>query len=255
MRQSQYLGIAFVNLMKRYRLGCSGWSYADWIGKFYPSDCTQANMLQEYCSHFDTVELNMSFYRLPFKQMVKSWKDRTPDGFIFCPKLTRQITHLKRLKDSEELLRFFLERMSLLDEKLGPILIQLPPGMKPDVDRLEGFLRILPKEQRFAIEFRRREWFSKKIRSLLERYGVATCLIDSPDMTVDDEVTASFAYVRWHGKSAWYAHDYSGKEIDKWARILVNLDAEEVFGYWNNDVDAFAPKNCLSMIKRLKDMS
>jgi len=237
--------------MKRYRLGCSGWSYSDWIGKFYPEECTPKTMLEEYCKHFDTVELNMSFYRLPFEQMVKSWKERTPRGFLFSPKLSRQITHLKKLKDSEELLSAFLDRMGLLGEKLGPILIQLPPGLKPDLTVLENFLRILPTKKKFAIEFRNREWFSSKTRAMLEKYRVATCLIDSPGMKIDDEVTAPFAYVRWHGSSAWYAHDYSKSEIDKWAKTLAELDVKEVFGYWNNDVNAYAPKNCLSMIRKL----
>lgn len=238
--------------MKRYRLGCSGWSYSDWIGKFYSDACTPKDMLEEYCRHFDTVELNMSFYRLPFEQMVKSWAKRTPEGFIFCPKLSRQITHLKKLRNSDELLSAFLGRLGILGRKLGPILIQLPPGLKPNLTILEKFLETLPGKNRFAIEFRNREWFSLKTRSLLERYSIATCLIDSPEMTVDDEVTAPFAYVRWHGSSAWYAHDYSKNEIDRWARILADLDVKEVFGYWNNDVDAHAPKNCLSMIRRLK---
>lgn len=209
-------------------------------------------MLEEYCRHFDTVELNMSFYRLPFEQMVKSWRERTPDGFLFCPKLSRQITHLRKLRDSEELLSAFLGRMGLFGEKLGPILIQLPPGLKPNLTVLEDFLTILPGRTRFAIEFRNRDWFSPKTRSMLDRYHVATCLIDSPEMRIDDEVTAPFAYVRWHGSSAWYAHDYSKAEIEKWAKNLADLDVKEVFGYWNNDVDAHAPKNCLSMLRQLR---
>jgi uncharacterized protein YecE (DUF72 family) len=238
--------------VKRYRLGCSGWSYTDWIGRFYSGECTPRTMLEEYAKHFDTVEINMSFYRLPFENIVRSWRSRTPDSFLFCPKLSRQITHLRRLRDSEELLSMFISRLSLLGEKLGPVLVQLPPSLKPNDTLLEEFLELLPTDCRFAVEFRNRDWFCPSIHSVLERYNVATCLIDSPKLVIDNEVSAPFAYVRWHGRSAWYSHDYSAGEINAWARVLSRLPVKEIFGFWNNDVNAYAPTNCLSMLKSLR---
>lgn len=239
--------------MKKYHFGCSGWSYGDWIGKFYSDECTQKTMLEEYARRFDTVEINMSFYRLPFEGLVKSWKARTSEGFLFCPKLSRQITHIKKLRGSGELASTFVERMAILGKKLGPILIQLPPSLKPNKVVLESFLAALPDDRRFAIEFRNESWFTDDIRSALEKYGIATCLVDSPKLNVDNEVTASFSYVRWHGRGSWYSYDYSKSEIDEWAKKLRSLPVSEVFGYWNNDVDANAPKNCLALIKRMSE--
>ncbi len=237
--------------MKVYRLGCSGWSYGDWIGKFYSEECTQKTMLEEYARHFDTVEINMSFYRLPFENMVKSWRTRTPEGFLFCPKMSRTVTHIKKLSDCDELVSQFVARMSILGEKLGPILIQVHPGLKPDKDRLEDFLRTLPSSLRFAMEFRSKGWFSPEIHTLLEKYGIATCLIDSPKFLITDEATAPFSYVRWHGRESWYNYDYSKKEIKEWADILKALPVDTVYGFWNNDVNANAPRNCLSMLHSL----
>ena len=238
--------------MKVYRLGCSGWSYGDWIGRFYSEGCTQRTMLEEYTKHFDTVEINMSFYRLPFENLVRSWRARTPDGFLFCPKMSRSITHIKKLKDCEDLVSQFVSRMSMLGEKLGPVLIQLHPGLKPDTERLEGFLRSLPSNHRFAMEFRDERWFSPSTRSVLERYDVATCLIDSPKLQIKDEVTAPFSYVRWHGRGSWYNYDYSQEEVEEWADTLKDLPVNAVYGYWNNDVNANAPRNCQSMLRCLK---
>ncbi|MGQ9587020.1 MAG: DUF72 domain-containing protein [Thermoplasmata archaeon] len=237
--------------MKKYHFGCSGWSYGDWIGKFYSDECTQKTMLEEYARHLDTVEINMSFYRLPFEGLVRSWRTRTPDGFLFCPKLSRQITHLKKLRDSEQLVSAFMARMGMLGDKLGPVLIQLPPSLRPDKAVLESFLNTLPHDRPYAIEFRNENWFSPHIRSVLEKYGVATCLIDSPKLNVDSEVTAHFSYIRWHGRESWYSYEYSKAEIEEWAEKIVALPVNEVFGYWNNDVNANAPKNCLDLIKCL----
>ncbi len=238
--------------MKVHRLGCSGWSYSDWIGKFYPEDCTPKTMLEEYAKHFDTVEINMSFYRLPFENLVKSWRTRTPDGFLFCPKMSRVVTHIKKLKDCDEYVSRFVARMGILGEKLGPILIQVHPGLKPDAKRLEGFLRALPDDRMFAVEFRNKDWFTSGTRSILEKYGVALCLVDSPKFCLMHEVTAPFSYVRWHGRESWYYYDYSKEEIKEWADALEGLAVDSVYGYWNNDVDANAPRNCLSMLRRLK---
>jgi uncharacterized protein YecE (DUF72 family) len=166
--------------------------------------------------------------------------------------MSRSITHIKKLKDCEDLVSQFVSRMSMLGEKLGPVLIQLHPGLKPDTERLEGFLRSLPSNHRFAMEFRDERWFSPSTRSVLERYDVATCLIDSPKLQIKDEVTAPFSYVRWHGRGSWYNYDYSQEEIKEWADTLKDLPVNAVYGYWNNDVNANAPRNCQSMLRCLR---
>jgi uncharacterized protein YecE (DUF72 family) len=237
--------------VKSYRFGCSGWSYPEWIGKFYPESCTKETMLEEYAKHFRAVELNMSFYRLPSESAVSGWHHRTPSDFIICPKMNRKITHVNRLISIVDPLYAFISRMNILEAKLGPILIQLPPSMRFDAPILESFFRELPREKKFAIEFRNKDWFAPRIRRLVEKYGVATCLVDSPEMVVKDEVTASFSYIRWHGRKTWYNYDYSDDEIDEWAKVVDKLPVNEVYGFWNNDYAANAPKNCLSLVERL----
>jgi len=236
---------------KRYHLGCSGWSYGDWLGKFYSQDCPPEKMLVEYAKYFDSVEINMSFYRLPYEGMVKGWMAKTPEYFIFCPKMSRKITHMKRLESVEEDLSIFIGRLDLLGEKLGPILIQLPPTMKLDFDKFESFLAALPSNHKYAIEFRNQSWITSNTKSLMDKYKVATCLVDSPKMIIRDVITADFAYVRWHGRKSWYRYEYSENEINEWTRILESLDVEEVYGYWNNDYNAYAPRNCLTLMRKL----
>lgn len=233
-------------------MGCSGWSYGDWVGKFYPQGAEPSSFLSHYAKVFDTVEINATFYRLPFLNMVKGWRTRTPEDFLFAPKLSRTITHFRKLKDIEALLQQFLERLRLLGPKLGPILIQLPPSLHLDLQRLEGFLALLTGPERFAVEFRHESWFCPETYQLLEHYKRALCLIDSPKLRTEPRTTADFAYIRWHGREAWFNYEYSLPEIREWARDLAPLPVDEVFGYWNNDVNAYAPKNCQQLLRLLK---
>jgi len=208
-------------------------------------------MLEEYAKVFDTVEVNMCFYRLPFEGLIKSWRARTPDGFLFCPKMSRKITHVKRLTAVENELARFLTRMRAFGEKLGPVLIQLPSGMKREPVHLENFLSLLPQDLRFAIEFRNRDWTSSEAKSLLAEYGVAICFVDSPDMVFRTEATCDFAYIRWHGRGSWYRYEYDSREIEEWAEFIEALNVDEVYGFWNNTASASAPKNCLELMHML----
>lgn len=241
--------------MGRYRLGCSGWSYGDWVGKFYPEDCEPGEFLGHYAKVFDTVEINATFYRLPFLNMVKGWRARTPEGFLFAPKLSRTITHYQKLQNVQASLDRFLERLRLLGPKLGPILVQLPPSLRCDLVRLEGFLSLLTGPERYAVEFRHASWLVPPTYELLERYGRALCLVDSPKLRTEPRTTAGFAYVRWHGRETWFNYEYTPAEIREWAKLLAALPVEEIFGYWNNDVNAFAPKNCQELLKVLGEQA
>ncbi|MEM2944107.1 MAG: DUF72 domain-containing protein [Methanomassiliicoccales archaeon] len=240
---------------KEYRFGCSGWSYKDWIGKFYRKDCEPSKMLEEYAKIFNTVEINMSFYRLPFEGLIKSWRMRVPEGFLFCPKMSRKITHIKRLNDVGAELVLFLTRMRILGEKLGPILIQLPPGIKKDLVQLENFLSMLPRDLKFTIEFRNKNWTTSEVLSLLATYGVAICFVDSPKMIFMTEPTADFAYIRWHGRKSWYRYEYKSEEIREWVKFIQSLNVDCVYGFWNNDFNANAPRNCLELISMLGNKS
>ncbi len=234
-------------------LGTSGWSYEDWIGKFYPEDIKKNEWLNFYSKKFDTVEVNASFYRLPYEKMIKGWKNKTPNDFLLTFKGSQLITHKKKLKDSEEYLKKFYDRIKLVEKKLGVILWQLPPQLKKNIDLLEDFLNKINSNYKQCIEFRHKSWFSKEIYNLLKKYNVAFCIISAPKLPSTIEVTADFAYIRWHGTDDWYKHNYSKEELNGWATQIKKLNVNDVFGYFNNDYKGFAPKNCIKLKKILED--
>jgi len=228
-------------------LGTSGWSYDHWVDNFYPKKIDKRDWLNFYSKKFNTVEVNASFYRLPFKNMVKGWKNKTPDEFHLTFKGSNLITHKKKLKDVEEYLDKFNSRFKMLGNKKGAILWQLPPSLSRNDDLLEKFLSNLNSKFDQAIEFRHKSWFTKKIYGLLEKYEIGFCIISSPDFKTDLKVTTDFAYFRWHGKNNWYRYNYSEDELKKWAKKIKKLDLENVYGYFNNDFKGYAPKNCLQL--------
>lgn len=228
-------------------LGTSGWYYSHWAGRFYPEDLPKAQWLPYYCTKFTTVEVNASFYRLPSEAMVRGWRAKTPDDFVFAFKGSRIITHSKKLMDTSEYLARFYDRIGLVGKKLGVVLWQLPPSMKRDLSRLEGFLTELRPDIRQVIEFRHESWFTPESYALLEKYHVGFCIISSPRMPVVIKATASFAYIRWHGNALLYISNYSHAELEKWARQIRDLTVDDVYGYFNNDAFSFAPLNCLEL--------
>ncbi len=236
--------------MKSYRIGCSGWSYDGWVGTYYPSGTRPAEMLPYYSRDFDTVELNVTFYRFPTPAMVRAWTERTPERFVFSAKLNRMFTHYRKLKGGEELIDDFLSPLRGLGEKLGPILVQLPPGLGPDHALLESFLALLPADLRYAVEFRDERWISSRTLAMLEVHKVALCLIDAPHARISGMATAPFAYVRWHGRTG-ADYDYSEEELRAWARELDDLPVDEVYGYFNNDVGAHAPYDAMDLLRML----
>lgn len=232
-------------------LGTSGWSYDHWVGNFYPKDLKKGDWLKFYSEKFNTVEVNASFYRLPFKNMVKGWKKKTPDDFLLTFKGSNLITHKKKLKDSEKYLDKFYSRFEMLEDKKGTILWQLPPSLHRDDDLIENFLNNLNSNFKQVIEFRHKSWFDKEVYNLLKNYNVGFCIISSPDFITDFIVTSDFAYIRWHGKDKWYRYNYSKEELKEWAEKIRSLDVEEVYGYFNNDFEGYAPKNCEKLKKIL----
>lgn len=181
-------------------LGTSGWAHRDWIGKLYPHDMPPAEYLATYAEHFSTVEIEHTFFGIPTPEMVQAWYRRTPEGFRFCPCVPRQITHEQRLRNAEGMLQEFVGIMSGLEEKLGPMLLQLPEDFRRQERRvLEAFLQTLPAERQFAIEFHHGSWLKEPTFQLLETYQVAWVIVDAAFLPRTPRVTASFAYVRWHG--------------------------------------------------------
>jgi uncharacterized protein YecE (DUF72 family) len=239
-------------------LGCSGWSYKEWVGAFYRKG--EKSMLKAYSSVFKTVEIDSTFYRYPTKGMVFGWLRYTPQDFIFAAKLPQLITHEKKLdpaKGVEQDLNKFIELMEPLqfNGKLACLLAQLPPGLKFNLNLLESFLSLYPTQFRLAVEFRHPSWMNTEMLKLLEKYQVAYTAVDEPLLPPDMHVTSDFAYIRWHGKgvSPWYNYRYETEELKPWVPKVkaAAQRAKKVFGYFNNHYHAYAVKNSLEMAEML----
>jgi len=237
-----------------YYIGTSGWHYEHWRQRFYPRELAKAMWLEFYAGHFSTVELNNSFYRLPSEVALANWRDLSPEGFIFAVKVSRFITHIKRLKDSGEALETFLGRARGLGEKLGPLLYQLPPSMHRDDERLKSFLDILPGGMKHVLEFRHQSWLEEGVFQLLRNYNTGFCVFDMPGLSCPVVATADFAYIRFHGSTGLYSSCYTDSELADWARKLASLAVklEAVYIYFNNDDEAFAVRNAKTLRSYLK---
>ena len=237
------------------RIGLSGWNYGHWRnGVFYPSRLPASRWLEFYAERFDTVEVNSTFYRLPRRDAVARWLEQTPDGFLFAIKASRYLTHVKRLRDLGPGLERFLERIEPLlgTPKLGPLLWQLPPTFRRDDERLAGALARLPRELRHCVEFRDPSWFVEDTYALLREHGVALAIGDRPQVNAFQahELTAGWTYVRFHGGTRGRRGNYSDSELQEWAERLRGWSrTHDVFAYFNNDWEGFAPKNAV-LLKR-----
>jgi uncharacterized protein YecE (DUF72 family) len=233
------------------RVGCSGWNYASWKDEFY-GGLPPRRWLEHYARHFDTVEVNNTFYRLPSRDAVANWERTVPPGFLFTIKASRYLTHVKRLQDLGPGLERFLERLEplLRTPKMGPILWQLPPTFKRDDERLTAALERLPREQRHCFEFRHPSWFADEIYALLRAHGVALVIGDRPEVKEFQAhvLTASWTVVRFHYGSRGRRGNYSETELREWARRLEDWSREaEIFAYFNNDWEVFAVRNALRL--------
>lgn len=237
-------------------VGTSGWQYRDWRGSFYPATLPTTGWLEHYASRFPTVELNNAFYRLPERATFESWRARTPPGFVVSVKASRYLTHITRLRDPAEPVARLVERARGLGlgEKLGPILLQLPPNLPLDLGALEATLECFPTDVRVAVELRHRSWFVEDTASLLTRHGAAWCLADSPKLASPMWRTAEWGYLRLHEGSASPHPCYGRKALAAWAQrlgVLFGPDAD-VFVYFNNDANACAPHNAARFIHLLE---
>jgi uncharacterized protein YecE (DUF72 family) len=229
-------------------IGTSGWNYKHWAdGVFYPAQLRPSEWLEFYAEHFDTVEINNSFYRLPSEETFKSWRGRVPSGFIFAVKASRFLTHLKRLKDPEDPLDLFFSRSRNLRETRGPILFQLPPQLRADIPRLENFLDALKRHTsrgvRATLEVRHESWLDTKVFMLLRDYQVALCFADWRDVPVTSPITSDFVYVRRHagpdaGNYPRAALDRDSANVREWLR-----QGLDVYVYFNNDPHGHAVRN------------
>jgi uncharacterized protein YecE (DUF72 family) len=233
--------------MKRVLIGCSGWNYADWRGPFYPAKgCPTSRWLEFYAQNFPTVEINSTFYRLASRDAVARWVKQTPKDFVFAPKISRYITHMKRLTDTDRAVARFYERIEPLAEspKMGPVLWQLPENFHRDDERLESALTELP-PGRHAFEFRHPSWFTEPVYELLRAHDVALVIGDDPERPFQAyEFTTDFTFIRFHGGKRGRYGNYSDAEIREWAdRIRAWAAERQAFVYYNNDRNAYAINN------------
>lgn len=230
-------------------IGTSGWSYNHWKGPFYPADLRNDQMLDYYAQHFKDVEINTSFYHLPSKETLHHWHDDTANDFLFSAKASRYITHMKKLKDPHDNVPTFLERISLLGDKLGPILFQLPPHWHFNAERLEAFLSSLNSKFRYTFEFRDHSWLNKTCFDLLSRYDVALCIYELDGFISPKTITSDLIYVRLHGPAGAYQGNYDTRTLTGWAKDFSTWlnQGKEVFCYFDNDQIGYAAQNAMQL--------
>ncbi len=249
----------------RYFIGTQGWSYPDWSGPFYPQGTASSRFLTVYAKAFSAVEVDSSFYAVPPASHFSGWQERTPAAFRFALKLPGELTHERRLQGGAEVLETFCKRAELLGEKLGVILIQLPPDFTT-VERpsLESFLKRLPAGFRFAVEFRHADWLDQQTLDSLHRAGAGHALSDGPwiarerAMEWSAKPTADFAYFRWLGDRP-HLTGYTHRQLDRaaeirgWAEVLKRLASEvrEIYGFFNNHYEGHSPASARRLLRHL----
>jgi len=230
---------------RRIHIGTSGWSYDHWRGLFYPEGLSAREWLAYCARHFHSVEINSSFYRLPTAKALAQWRDAVPDDFVFAVKASRFITHMKKLNDPRRTLKPFMSRVAVLQDKLGPILFQLPPHWRVNPARLAAFLKALPKGNRYAMEFRDPSWFDARVYELLAEHNVAFCIYDLDGALSPLEVSADFVYVRLHGPDGPYQGQYDDRTLAKWTDAFRRWrrGGRTIYCYFDNDEAAYAPRD------------
>ncbi len=237
---------------KNYYIGCSGWYYDHWKNRFYPEDLKKSDWLTYYGEHFNTVEINSTFYRFPTEKLLTTWYKKTPEDFIFTLKVNQIITHRKKFKDTKDLLKRFYKISGILENKLGCILFQIPPNITKNMDFLANIVNQLDSDKKNVIEFRDISWFHEDVYQFLTDNNLNFCTVSAPDLPDNLVTTYSLAYIRFHGIEDKYQHLYSIDELEEWAQKIQNLNADEIFCYFNNDYEANAIKNCKQLKKILK---
>jgi uncharacterized protein YecE (DUF72 family) len=223
-------------------VGCSGWVYKHWRGIFYPEGLPQKRWFERYAEEFDTVEINASFYRLPLESTFEGWREKAPPGFRYAVKVNRFITHMKKLLDCEAEVERFIALARLLDEKLGPLLYQLPPSLHKNVDRLDAFLGRLPKDLEQVVEFRHKSWYDDEVLRLLDSHGIGFVAHDLKGLVSPRWASGRTAYVRFHGTAGKYRGRYTDEALLEWTEWLAEQgrNGKSCWCYFNNDVHGHA---------------
>jgi uncharacterized protein YecE (DUF72 family) len=227
-------------------VGTSGFSYKEWKGSFYPEDLSDKNMLRFYGERFRTVEINNTFYRLPKAEVLEAWGDEVPINFKFVLKASQRITHMQRLKDSEDLVAYLFKVAGALKERLGPLLFQLPPFFHKDAPRLTDFFRLLPEDHRVAFEFRHQSWFDSEILDLLRAHKAVLCIAEAEnDLEIPFESTADWGYLRLRRP------DYSDAELKAWVKRVRQPEWKDAFIFFKHEEAGKGP----AMAKRFLELA
>src|SRR5437868_7800179 len=231
-----------VSAPRGIRVGCSGWVYKHWKGVFYPEHLSQKRWFEFYAGEFDTVEINASFYRLPTAKTFDKWREQAPQHFIYAVKANRFITHMKKLKGVKGAVDNFLKRAEHLQEALGPILFQLPANLHKNAQRLQAFLKLLPRDHEHAFEFRSRDWYDEEIFDLLDKHGAGLVVHDMTGSVAPVRATGKLAYLRLHGTRGKYHGRYVRPQLRDWAKWLLNerRKGRNAYAYFNNDIGGHA---------------
>ena len=234
---------------KNIHIGTSGWHYGHWQGPFYPDGIDKDAFLEYYTKFFHTVEINNTFYQMPTEKTLETWRATVKSDFIFAVKASRYITHMKKLKEPEKSVDRFIERITGLRGKLGPILFQLPPRWRINIERLSLFLSFLPKKHRYTFEFRDESWFAAEVYELLAEHNASFCIYDLDGCLSPKEVTADFVYIRLHGPDGPYRGKYSKKQLAGWAGAFAGWakTVDEIYCYFDNDQAGFAVQNAIEL--------
>jgi uncharacterized protein YecE (DUF72 family) len=250
--------------MGTIHVGTMGWSYNFWVGNFYDEGTRSNGYLTEYSKHFDTVEINNTFYRIPNVTSLEKWNRQTPDEFLFSAKFPQVITHQKMLKNCENEVELFLERMSTLQSKLGPLLLQFPPTFGPEkIALLTDFLSRLSKKHKYAVEVRNKKMFNEKLYSALREYSVALTLTPILSVPKTEQITADFAYIRWEGDRRTVKGTLGRVEVDRtddihdWANSIIGLSekTKQVFGYFSKYYSGHPPTDAKMLLESLKKVN
>ncbi len=236
------------------RIGTSGWYYDHWIGSFYPSGLPKNKWISFYQETFDTVEINATFYRHFPDSTFLNWAGKTNEDFLFVFKAPRIITHRKYLKNCQKDIRDFERQCLLIQEHYGMILLQLPPALHYDPDLLKQTLAFFTHPEQIAVEFRHSSWFNRDTAAVLEDYNACLCNVDSPALHEMQWVTGENAYIRLHGRSQWYQHNYTEEELHEIADRVHTFEergAKRIYIFFNNDFGGYAPANALTLKQML----
>ncbi len=251
-------------------VGTSGFAYWHWRGLFYPVELTSNKWFEYYAKYFNTVEINATFYRWPRESTIVGWREKASrvsklkgkakqgkaGQFLFTLKANQEITHIKKLKNVKKLLQKFYSLAKLLDKSLGCVLFQLPPSFKYSdamLRRLKTFLSCLQQDVVNVIEFRHSSWWNDQVYELLRQYNIVFCAVSAPSLPEQIVKTSDVVYVRFHGKK-WYRYDYSKEELQQWVIAIKNLKPKpkQLFCYFNNDFNAYAVRNAITLEKLLR---